>query len=179
MKWWALLPLVALVGFGGLGLIQLFDGTKPDFERVSRAAPVTDFPLFETPGSRTSFPALAEEAGAPIIVNLWATWCPPCVAEHPLLMELGARYPGRVHGVLYDDTVANAQDFLAQRGNPFTTMALDPSGQLGLDFGLTGVPETFVIDGGSIVLHLRGQLLPEHFDVLDEVMTAPDARLED
>jgi len=160
----AALPLVLLLGFGGLGLVQLFDGTKPTFERVSRDAPAASFPVIgtDTPSTFTEL-----TANGPIIVNLWASWCSPCRVEHPLLMAMGERYPDQLIGVLYDDTVANGQRFLTDLGDPFTLIAHDPDGQLALDFGHTGVPETFVIQpGGEITLHIRGQLTDAHLDVI-------------
>ncbi|MEM7766984.1 MAG: redoxin family protein [Pseudomonadota bacterium] len=160
-------PLVLLLGFGGLGLIQLYDGTKPSFERVTRQAPAQTFSLLD--GGESDFRTLA--ADAPIIVNLWASWCAPCRVEHPLLIELGNQYPDRLHGVLYDDTASNGRGFLEELGNPFSSIALDESGQLGLDFGHTGVPETFVIQpGGEITLHIRGQLTQSHLAVIAQEM---------
>ncbi|MEO0466485.1 MAG: redoxin family protein [Pseudomonadota bacterium] len=155
MRWLFAVPLVLLIGFGGLGLVQLFDGSKPTFERASRAAPTMEFASLD--GPPINFAEAATDK--PIIVNLWASWCTPCVAEHPLLVELGAKHPGQLWGVVYDDTEENARDFLARLGNPFHRIAHDPSGQGGLEFGLTGVPETFVITpDGEIIYHLRGQL---------------------
>lgn len=164
IRWLAAVPLVLLIAFCGLALVQLFDGTRPTFERVVRDAPAQPFPLLGKDGE-TTFQALAADGS--IIVNLWASWCSPCRAEHPLLMALSERFPGRVHGVLYDDTPANGARFLAELGDPFATVALDEDGQLGLDFGHTGVPETFVINReGQITLHIRGQLLESHMAAL-------------
>ena len=171
MRWLYALPLVALVGFAGLGVIQLFDGHKPTFERISRDAPDTVFqPLY---GDEEI--VFSQLAGAdPIIVNLWASWCTPCLAEHPLLMDLSAAYPGRVHGLLFEDTPENGLAFLERHGNPFTSVAMDPDGQGGLEFGLTGVPETFIISpAGEIIFHLRGQMTPEDLPDLQAAMSAP------
>lgn len=170
-RWLYALPLIALTAFAGLGLVQLFDGHKPTFERISRDAPQTVFaPLFgEEP---IVFATLPQEE--PVIVNLWASWCTPCLAEHPRLMELSKRYPGRVHGLLFEDTAQNGRAFLDRHGNPFTSVAMDPTGQGGLEFGLTGVPETFVIaPGGEIILHLRGQLTTDALPQLHAAMAAP------
>lgn len=172
-RWIFALPLVALIGFGGLGLVQLFDGAKPSFERPLRDAPDMAFqPLGG--GAPIQYPALAEDE--PILVNLWASWCVPCIVEHPLLVELSAEYPGRVHGLVFDDTEENAAEFLARRGNPFATVAMDPTGQGALAFGHLGVPETFVIaPGGVITFHHDGQLTPAELPAL---RAALDARSE-
>lgn len=110
--------------------------------------------------------------GAPAAVNLFASWCAPCEAEHPLLEELARRAPGRVYGVLYEDSVENGAGFLNRMGNPFAAVALDPEGKGGLDFGLTGVPETFVIGAdGRVVRHVRGVLSPETVDEIAALLS--------
>lgn len=164
------LPFLALILFAGLGLVQLFDGTKPSFERVSRAAPAIALERLGG-GEPVRFDRLGGEA--PVIVNLWASWCAPCLTEHPLLMALSERYPGRLYGVVFDDSEANAREFLARHGNPFDVIAMDPSGQGALEFGHTGVPETFVISGGEITLHLRGQLTPDGVQALMDALNTP------
>lgn len=157
-RWLFALPLVALIAFGGLGLVQLFDGEKPSFERVIREAPTMSFaPLGG--GEPVAFTALATDQ--PILVNLWASWCTPCLAEHPLLMQLSEDYPGRLHGLVFDDSESNAAAFLDRHGNPFTVVAMDPTGQGALDFGHTGVPETFVISPGGLVTYHHGGKLTE------------------
>ncbi len=161
------LPFVALILFAGLGLVQLFDGTKPSFERVSRAAPAIELERLGA-GEPVRFDTVGGEA--PVIVNFWASWCAPCLSEHPLLMALSERYPGRLYGVVFDDSEANAREFLARHGNPFDVIAMDPSGQGALEFGHTGVPETFVISGGEITLHLRGQLTPDGVQLLTDAL---------
>jgi cytochrome c biogenesis protein CcmG, thiol:disulfide interchange protein DsbE len=84
------------------------------------------------------------------LVNYWASWCAPCRVEHPILMELAAEgIP--VYGVNYKDDPANAMAFLAELGNPYEAMGADPNGRTAIDWGLYGVPETFVIDGDGVV----------------------------
>ena len=175
IRWLAALPLLALLAFAGLGVVQLFDGTKPEFERVSRAAPSQTFPTLD---DRTVNFVEAAADGA-ILVNLWASWCTPCLVEHPVLMDLAEVYPGRVYGLAFNDTRENANAYLARHGDPFVAVAFDPEGTGALDFGHTGVPETFVISpGGEIVLHLRGVLEPEHIPRIRNAMRA-SAPLQD
>ena len=92
------------------------------------------------------------------LVNFWASWCAPCRAEHPNLTAIaGAGIP--VHGINYKDKSHHAARFLAELGNPFATLAADAAGRTGLDWGLYGVPETFVIDDdGKIVLRHAGPI---------------------
>ncbi len=92
------------------------------------------------------------------IVNFWASWCAPCRVEHPNLTMLAEAGFG-VHGINYKDTPAQAARFLRQLGNPFTTLAADPKGRTGIDWGIYGVPETFVIDAdGRILLRHAGPI---------------------
>ena len=169
-RWLFALPLVALLALGGLGMVQLFDGTKPTFELGNRDAPTMVFEAMDG-GPPINFAELPSDEA--VVVNLWASWCTPCVVEHPLLMELAERHPGQVHGLVYEDTPENAGAFLAQRGNPFTRLALDPTGQGGLEFGLTGVPETFIIaPGGIITHHHRGVLEPDDIETLSAKLLA-------
>ena len=92
------------------------------------------------------------------LVNFWASWCAPCRAEHPNLEKL-ARAGIPVHGINYKDKPEHAAQFLAELGNPFATLAADPKGRTGLDWGIYGVPETFVIDAnGEIILRHAGPI---------------------
>jgi cytochrome c biogenesis protein CcmG/thiol:disulfide interchange protein DsbE len=94
-----------------------------------------------------------------VVVNIWATWCAPCRAEHPLLVELAAEGVD-ILGVLYKDPDLDlARRLLAEEGDPFAWHVLDPAGDAFIAFGSTGVPETFLIDAdGMIVKTLRGPL---------------------
>lgn len=92
------------------------------------------------------------------LVNYWASWCAPCRAEHPNLTEL-AQEGVPIYGINYKDKPGNALEFLGELGNPYTAMGADPTGRTALDWGLYGVPETYVIDGeGRIVLRFAGPI---------------------
>lgn len=91
------------------------------------------------------------------LVNYWASWCAPCRAEHPLLEDLAQIVP--VYGVNYRDQPDRALDFLDELGDPFAAIGQDLSGRMGLDWGLYGVPETYVVAGdGTIMLRFAGPI---------------------
>jgi len=92
------------------------------------------------------------------LVNFWASWCGPCRTEHPILAAMQAEGI-LIYGVNYKDKPENALGFLAELGNPYTAMAADATGRSGIDWGVYGVPETFVIDAnGTIVLRFAGPI---------------------
>jgi cytochrome c biogenesis protein CcmG/thiol:disulfide interchange protein DsbE len=95
------------------------------------------------------------------LVNFWASWCAPCRAEHPVLKAL-AEEGIRINGINYKDEPGKALGFLAELGNPYVALGADASGRMGLNWGLYGVPETFVIDGeGKVVLRYAGPITKE------------------
>jgi cytochrome c biogenesis protein CcmG, thiol:disulfide interchange protein DsbE len=169
-RWIFAVPAVLLVLLGVLGAVRMLYPEKGEFERISRAAPEFVFALKD--GGEISF--APPPGGQTVAVNLFASWCAPCEAEHPMLMKLGAKHPGKLYGILYKDKVENGDEFLARLGNPFATIALDPEGKGGLDFGLTGVPETFVISGeGEVILHIAGPLDETSVQKISEALGAP------
>jgi len=92
------------------------------------------------------------------LVNYWASWCAPCRVEHPNLEEL-AESGITIYGVNYKDKPGNALGFLEELGNPYAAMGADAQGRMALDWGVYGVPETYVIDGdGQIVLRFAGPI---------------------
>ena len=90
--------------------------------------------------------------GRPVVINFFASWCVPCREEHPLLMRLAEKEHIPLYGIDYKDRPEDARKLLAQFGNPFKSVGLDSDGRAGLDFGVYGVPETYVLDGTG---HIR------------------------
>jgi cytochrome c biogenesis protein CcmG/thiol:disulfide interchange protein DsbE len=112
-------------------------------------------------------------AGHVSVVNVFASWCIPCRAEAPVLARLAALAPGqgfKLYGLVQKDTPKNVRAFLGKLGNPFSRIALDANGRASIDWGVYGVPETFVVDGNGIIRlryvgaltqkALTGQILP-------------------
>jgi len=115
------------------------------------------FPDFALPGllsGDTVTPSLFQ--GKVSIVNVWATWCPTCLYEHPFLVDLARRGEVSVFGINYKDNSDKARRWLLDKGNPFEVNIVDSAGKLGLDLGVTGAPETFVVDRQGVI-HMRYQ----------------------
>lgn len=154
-------PLVFLppVIFAALGL-ALYLGLGRDDQlpsaRTGEVPPaMTVQPL---PGLPMIEPAMLAD-GRPKLVNFFASWCAPCRVEHPNLTALAAQgIP--IYGVNYKDAPDRALAFLAELGNPYTAVAADPTARTGLDWGVYGIPETFVLDGeGRVVFRFAGPLV--------------------
>ncbi|MBM3487643.1 MAG: DsbE family thiol:disulfide interchange protein [Alphaproteobacteria bacterium] len=112
---------------------------------IERAAPPLALPPIE---GMTGGLASADLGGRAVLVNVFASWCPPCRAEHPLLMRL-AREGVLVYGINVKDKPADAKAFLAELGNPFARIGADRQGRAAIDWGVYGYPETFVVDRDS------------------------------
>jgi cytochrome c biogenesis protein CcmG/thiol:disulfide interchange protein DsbE len=111
--------------------------------------PLADYPLFTDADLR---------APGVKLVNYWASWCTPCRVEHPNLMAL-AEEGIPIYGINYKDDLRNAEAFLVSLGDPYTAIGVDRAGRIALDWGLYGVPETYVIDGeGNVVLRFAGPI---------------------
>ncbi|KNG95376.1 DsbE family thiol:disulfide interchange protein [Pseudaestuariivita atlantica] len=101
------------------------------------------------------------------IVNFWASWCAPCRVEHPILTRL-AEEGVPIYGVNYKDSPANATGFLAELGNPYVGLKADPKGRMAIEWGVYGLPETFVLSGdGTVILRFAG---PVTSRVLEETV---------
>lgn len=101
----------------------------------------------------------ADMLGQPALINVWATWCPTCRAEHEFLVDIAEQDKVRIFGVNYHDQRSGAQQWLQELGNPYVFSVFDPNGILGIELGVVGAPETYLIDAqGVVVDKLTGEL---------------------
>ncbi len=162
------LPLILFALLAGLFLIRLFagDASRLPSALIGKPAPTFNLPalddLKDTPGLSTE----DLRKGHVSVVNIFASWCLPCRQEHPVLMAMARdgtlKEKGvEIYGLSYKDEPANALGFLQEGGNPFQRVGVDPAGRAAIDFGVYGVPETFVIKGdGTIAYKFIGPLTP-------------------
>ncbi len=172
------LPLVFFAALALLFLVRLFAG---DVSLLPSALIGKEVPHFSLPAitGLAEKPGLADQdlrRGGVTILNVFASWCAPCHLEHPLLLALAqddklAGEGVRLYGIAYKDAPENIRRFLGQNGDPFARVGLDESGRTGIDFGVYGVPETFIIKGDGTIafkyvgpiteVALRDTILPE------------------
>lgn len=146
--------LAGFVAFVAIGNMREDRDTLPSARAGHEAPQIT---LEDMPG-RTLFTDEMLRSGEVKLVNFFASWCPPCRAEHPLIEEL-AHEGVTVLGVNYRDQPDQAAAFLDEMGDPYTAIGADPRARVGLDWGVVGLPETFVIDTeGNIVMRHAGPL---------------------
>jgi len=149
-RWLLTLPLLATAAIGVFLILAILDPDDTSLPSVLINQPAPGIDLDELPGFPTFGANELAEPGVKI-VNYWASWCAPCRAEHPSLLAL-ADMELPVYGVNYKDDDAKAQAFLAELGNPFTGLGTDKIGRVAIDWGVYGIPETFLIDGNGRVL---------------------------
>ena len=112
-------------------------------------------PDFQKPAWPTAPWARQDLLGAPFLLNVWATWCPTCKAEHAELNRIAARYAVPLVGVNYKDDGPAARAWLARYGDPYRLSVVDENGSLGIELGVYGAPETFIVDGDGIIRYKR------------------------
>ena len=161
------LPLIVILALAGLFFIQLESGDDPS--RIPSALIGKPAPALALEGlaGKPGFGPGELADGRVKIVNFWASWCAPCRVEHPVLMglaETDAVKQGKVAlvGMNYKDEAENARRFLGALGNPYSAVGVDRPGRAAIEWGVYGVPETFVIDkSGTIRLKHIGPVTPE------------------
>lgn len=158
----ALLPLLVLLALAALLWVGL--GLDPDrvpSPLIGKPAPAFELPDLEHEGEMVTQADISAEGVA--LFNVWASWCPPCLDEHPLFMELAERDEVPVIGLNYRDQPGAARDWLKRHGNPYRWVAADADGRTGIDWGVYGVPETYVVDGEGVIRY-------KHVGPIDEAV---------
>lgn len=164
-------PLILFAGLAGLFLFRLFAGDPQRLPSALIGRPAPDFAMPALEGVERPGFSRADLVGQVSVVNVFASWCVPCHDEHPFLMELAKDARVRMAGVNYKDQPDNARRFLGRNGNPYAHVGVDPAGRAAIDWGVYGVPETFIVgrDGRILFKHvgpinadiLRDRIRPE------------------
>ncbi|HEX2364804.1 MAG TPA: DsbE family thiol:disulfide interchange protein [Bradyrhizobium sp.] len=164
------LPLILFLGLAALFWFRLGDGdpSKIPSALIGRPAPQTILPPLDGLASDGKpVPGIDPAAfkGKVSIVNVWASWCVPCHDEAPLLTGLGKDTRIQVIGINYKDSPENARRFLGRYGNPFGMVGVDGNGRAAIEWGVYGVPETFIVGrDGKIAYKLVGPITPDNLD---------------
>ncbi len=155
-----LLPLavfIVVVGFLGFGL--KLDPREVPSPLIGKAAPPFTLPVLHTPDKTLSN---ADMKGQVWMLNVWASWCVSCREEHPVLVDLAKRKLVPIYGLNYKDKTDDAKAWLKRFGDPYVLSLVDAKGQIGIDYGVYGVPETYVIDRDGIIRYKKiGVVTPD------------------
>ena len=174
-------PLLLFAALAGLFLFRLFAGDASLLPSALIGRQVPDFDLPPVDGlDKRGFSAADLRQGKVTLVNVFASWCVPCHQEHQVLMQLAAdpilkRTGASLFGIAYKDDPANVQRFLAENGDPFARIGADRKGRVAIDWGVYGVPETFIIKGdGTIAYRFVGPVSEEAYrqTILPEIEKA-------
>ena len=156
-------PPAIFAGLAVLFYVGMFREGKDDLESVFIGQPA---PQIETTAELTGFTYVSQSdlaTGEVTLVNFWASWCPPCRAEHPKLLELSKEF--NIIGVNFKDTARAASKYLEDDGNPFAAVGFDPQGRTAIDWGVTAPPETFILDGsGTVLYRFAGPLVGSDYE---------------
>lgn len=159
-RWGAILPFAAFAALAGLFWYALHTGDPSRLPSALIGKPVPQFSMppleglkDESGASVQSFTPSDLAQGKPTIVNVFASWCVPCLQEHPLLMDLARQQDVQIFAINHRDDAAAARRFLGRHGNPYTRVGTDTSGRTAIEFGVYGVPETFVISGDGTIAY--------------------------
>ncbi len=179
-NWLVALPLVLFAALAGLFLLRLGSGdpAKIPSALIGAPAPQTPLPALDgLAGIRGLDPASFK--GRVSVVNVWASWCVPCHEEAPLLTALAQDTRLQMIGINYKDAADNARRFLGRYGNPFSIVGVDGNGRAAIEWGVYGVPETFVVGrDGRIAYKLVGGITADNFDAvlkreIEKALAAP------
>ncbi len=171
MSWLAILPLILFVGLAGIFFRQLWRGVDPSrlpSPLIGKPAPEFNLPPVDgllRDGTPVPGLATADFSGKVTVVNLWGSWCIDCRLEHDQLQRLSQDKRIRLVGITWKDQPENARRYLGTLGNPFAAVGVDTTGRAAIDWGLYGVPESFVVGpDGKIVYKFIGPLTDDSLE---------------
>jgi len=144
-RWLPLAGFVVLAGFLGFGLT--LDPREVPSPLIDKPAPAFTLPTLADPTREFS---VSEAQGKVWLLNVWASWCTPCLEEHPVI-EAMAKRGIPVYGLNYKDKASAATAWLARHGDPYVLSVVDPTGRIGIDYGVYGTPETYLIDKQGVI----------------------------
>jgi cytochrome c biogenesis protein CcmG/thiol:disulfide interchange protein DsbE len=154
---WIVVGFVAVVGLLAVGLT--LNPREVPSPLIGKPAPAFELPLLHAPDKTFS---QKDMLGSVWIMNVWASWCPPCLVEHPVVTALSRAGLAPVVGLNYKDAREEALPWLQRNGDPYKLTVHDLAGRIGIDYGVYGVPETYVIDRKGIIRYKHiGPLTPE------------------
>ena len=166
-----LIPLVLFLALAGLFFVRLLGGRDPSLipsALIGHQVPPTTLPAIDglvRDGKPVPGLAAGDFTGGVTIVNVWASWCIPCRDEAPVLMDLARDKRIRVVGINYKDRPDDARRFLGRYGNPYVAAGADLNGRAGIEWGVYGVPENFIIGrDGKIAYKLVGPVTPDNLE---------------
>jgi len=169
-SWLMALPLIAFAALAAVFWFRLGSGDPSRIPSALIGRPAPQTPLPQLDGlvvAGTQVPGLDPAAfkGKVSVVNVWASWCVPCHDEAPLLTELARDKRLQLVGINYKDAPDNARRFLGRYGNPFGMVGVDSNGRAAIEWGVYGVPETFIVGReGTIVYKMVGPVTPDNID---------------
>ena len=169
-----LVPLVVFALLAGIFLVRLETGGDiSDIPSALVGKPAPEFELAPLEGMSVPGLKRADLIGQVTVVNVFASWCGPCRVEHPQLAALASDKRIKLVGINYKDVAENARRFLGQLGNPYAAIGVDSRGRAAIDWGVYGVPETFVVGkDGTILKKFIGPILPENLDAVKSAVEA-------
>jgi cytochrome c biogenesis protein CcmG/thiol:disulfide interchange protein DsbE len=171
-RWLMALPLIVFAALAAIFWFRLGDGDPSRIPSALIGHPAPQTPLPPLPGLASNgapIPGLDPSVfkGKVSLVNVWASWCVPCHDEAPLLTELGHDPRLQIVGINYKDSADNARRFLGRYGNPFGIVGVDTNGRASIEWGVYGVPETFIVGReGTIVYKLVGPVTADNIDTV-------------
>ncbi len=179
ISWLALSPLLVFLALGGVFGYQLVFGDPANevpSALIGQAAPqvsLDPIPEHSTPGFGPD-----DLQGQVSLVNVFASWCAPCRQEHPMLMQLARDGRFQIIGINQKDQPADARRFLSTLGNPYDRIGVDPNGRASIEWGVYGVPETFIVGADGVILHKHigpfdaGHVEEEFLPVIEEALAS-------